>query len=210
MLLGQNFMILPAIDLMFLLAIAATVLRHPDDGDLIRRLKSRDPEALGELYDRYGKIAYTLILRIVRDQAVAEDLVQECFLRVWNRASGFDSERGALGPWILTVARNQGLDYIRSVQGRVWNSMTSTDSEHPAAFRDWESDLLDGVRLERVREALHRLNENQRQVIELAYFEGLSHSEMAERIQQPLGTIKTWIRTALKILRDELSVTAPA
>ena len=158
---------------------------------------------------RYGRLAYTIILRIVRDHAVAEDLVQESFLRVWNRAQGFDAERGALGPWILTVARNQALDYIRSVQGRVWKSMVSADSDHPGVFQDWENNLLDGVQLEQVRSALTRLSENQRTVIELAYFEGLSHSEMAERIHQPLGTVKTWIRTALKTLRDELTAKAP-
>lgn len=197
------------VDSFLLFALAATALRHPEDGDMARRLKNRDSEVMGELYDRYGRIAYTLILRIVRDQAVAEDLVQESFLRVWNRANAFDADRGALGPWILTVARNQALDYIRSVQGRVWNGMVSTDNEHPGAFRDWEGDMLDGVRLDQVRTALTKLSDNQRAVIELAYFEGLSHSEMAEKMQQPLGTVKTWIRTALRTLRDDLSVATP-
>jgi RNA polymerase sigma-70 factor (ECF subfamily) len=197
------------VDSFLLFAIAATVLRFPDDSNLARRLKARDADVIGELYDRYGRFVYTVILRIVRDHAVAEDLVQESFLRVWSRAQGFDADRGALGPWILTVARNQALDYIRSVQGRVWKGMVSADSDHPRVFKDWEGDLLEGVQLEQVRSALSRLNENQRTVIELAYFEGLSHSEMAERIHQPLGTVKTWIRTALKTLRDELTATAP-
>ena len=197
------------VDSFLILAVAATALRFPEDADLARRLKARDETAVGELYDRYGRLAYTLIYRIVRDQSVAEDLVQESFLRVWNRAQAFDAERGSLGPWILTVARNQALDYIRSVQGRVWSGMVSADSEHPGAFRDWEGDMLDGIRLDRVRTALTKLSDNQRTVIELAYFEGLSQSEMADRLKQPLGTVKTWIRTALKILRDELSVAAP-
>ena len=107
------------------------------------------------------------------------------------------------------MARNQALDYIRSVQGRVWSGMVPADDEHPGAFRDWEGDMLDGVRLDQVRSAINRLDENQRTVIELAYFEGMSHSEMAEKLTQPLGTVKTWIRTALKTLRDELSVAAP-
>jgi RNA polymerase sigma-70 factor, ECF subfamily len=199
----------PAHSLWLLPLLAATVLRFPEDNDLARRLKSRDPGIIGELYDRYGRIAFTLILRIVHDRAVAEDLVQECFLRVWTRSQAFDAERGSLGPWILTVARNQALDYIRSVQGRVWNDMASADNEHPQVFRNWENDMLDGVRLQQVRSALERLNDKQRTVIELAYFEGLSHSEMAERLKEPLGTVKTWVRTALKTLRDELSVVAP-
>jgi RNA polymerase sigma-70 factor, ECF subfamily len=189
---------------------AAVVLRHPEDGDLGRRLKARDPNVMGELYDRYGRIVYTLIVRIVRDRAVAEDLVQESFLRIWNRAQAFDSERGALGPWVLTVARNQALDYIRSVQGRVWNSVASADDEHPATFRDWEGGMLDAVRLRQVQSAIGRLNENQRAVIELAYFEGLSQTEMAEKMKQPLGTVKTWVRSALQTLRDELAVVAKA
>jgi RNA polymerase sigma-70 factor, ECF subfamily len=199
----------PVHSLWLLPLLAATVLRYPEDRDLGRRLKDRDATVVGELYDRYGRIAFTLILRIVRDRAVAEDLVQECFLRVWTRSQGFDADRGALGPWILTVARNQALDYIRSAQGRVWNTMASADTEHPSAFRDWEGEMLDGVRLKQVQSALTRLNEKQRAVIELAYFEGLSHTEMAERMKEPLGTVKTWVRTALKSLRDELSVVAP-
>jgi RNA polymerase sigma-70 factor (ECF subfamily) len=197
------------VDSFLILAVAATALRFPEDADLARRLKDRDATVVGELYDRYGRLAYTLIYRIVRDQSVAEDLVQESFLRVWNRAQAFDAERGSLGPWILTVARNQALDYIRSVQGRVWSGMVSADSEHPGAFRDWEGDMLDGIRLDQVRTALAKLSDNQRTVIELAYFEGLSQSEMADRLKQPLGTVKTWIRTALKTLRDELSVATP-
>lgn len=198
------------LDSLILLILAGTLLRFPEDGSLARRLKERDPNVVGELYDRYGRLAYTIILRIVKDQAVAEDLVQETFLRVWTRSQGFDADRGALGPWILTVARNQALDYIRSVQGRVWKDMAPADIDQPALFRDWEGDLLEGVQIQQVRSALDRLTENQRTVIELAYFEGLSHSEMAERTQQPLGTVKTWIRTALKTLREELSATTPA
>jgi RNA polymerase sigma-70 factor, ECF subfamily len=197
------------VDSFLILAVAATALRFPEDADLARRLKARDATVVGELYDRYGRLAYTLIYRIVRDQSVAEDLVQESFLRVWNRAQAFDAERGSLGPWILAVARNQALDYIRSVQGRVWSGLVSADSEHPGAFRDWEGDMLDGIRLDQVRTALTKLSDNQRTVIELAYFEGLSQSEMADRLKQPLGTVKTWIRTALKTLRDELSVATP-
>jgi RNA polymerase sigma-70 factor, ECF subfamily len=188
--------------------IAAAMLRYPDDGDLSVRLKARDQSAIGELYDRYGRVVYTVILRIVRDRAVAEDLVQECFLRVWTRSQGFDSEKGVLGPWILTIARNQALDYIRSVQGRVWNSMASADNEHPNVFRDWEGEMLDGVRLKQVQNALQKLTDKQKTVIELAYFEGLSQSEMAERMNEPLGSVKTWVRTALQTLRDELSVAA--
>ena len=199
---------LPLDSLWLIPLFAAAVLRRPEDDDLARRLRNRDASVVSELYDRYGRIAFTLIFRIVHDRALAEDLVQECFLRVWTRSHAFDAERGALGPWILAVARNQALDYIRSVQGRVWNSMASADSEHPNAFLDWEGDMLDGVRLQQVRSALEKLSDKQRAVIELVYFEGLSHTEMAERMKEPLGTVKTWVRTALQALRDELTVVA--
>jgi RNA polymerase sigma-70 factor (ECF subfamily) len=181
------------------------------DPELASRLKRRDPKALADLYDRYGRLAYSLILRIVRDAATAEDLVQETFLRVWNRVQGFDDERGALGPWLLAVARNRAIDYLRSAGGRMArNSMEMIGTEHPSLFGNFESDVLHQDTARRIRGALDRLAPNQRNVIELAYFEGLSQTEMAERIGQPLGTVKTWVRAALKNLREELGAVVGA
>jgi RNA polymerase sigma-70 factor (ECF subfamily) len=181
------------------------------DPELAARLKERDPKAIAELYDRYGRLAYTLILRIVRDTGIAEDLVQETFLRVWNRAPGFDAERGALGPWLLAVARNRAIDYLRSAGGRMArNSMEMLETEHPSQFGNFESDVLSQDTVRQIRGALERLTPNHRNVIELAYFEGLSQTEMAERMGQPLGTVKTWVRTALKNLREQLGATATA
>jgi len=190
---------------MTLLPLLFAIYVEGDDRDLAERLKRREPAAMGELYDRYGKLAYSLIYRIVRDTGVAEDLVQETFLRVWNRAQGFDAERGALGPWLLAVARNRAIDYVRSSGGKMTRgSLELEAAEHPTVFVNFEADVLSQDRARRVRGAMDRLNENQRHVIELAYFEGLSQSEMAERMGQPLGTVKTWVRTALKNLREEL------
>jgi RNA polymerase sigma-70 factor (ECF subfamily) len=180
------------------------------DADLVARLQRRDPQALAELYDRYGRLAYSLILRVVRDAAIAEDLVQETFLRVWNRAQGFDSEKGAIGPWLLAVARNRAIDYLRSVSGRERNALEFEETDHPTLYTDMEHDLLISDKARRVKAAMERLPDNHRQVLELAYFEGLSQTEMAERMGQPLGTIKTWVRTALKSLRDDLGAVAPA
>jgi RNA polymerase sigma-70 factor (ECF subfamily) len=149
---------------------------------------------------------YSLILRIVRDQATAEDLVQETFLRVWNRAQGVDPERGSVGPWLLAVARNRAIDYLRSAAGRQRNVLELDETDHPALYRDMEPDLLISDRARRVKTAMEKLSPNHRTVMELAYFEGLSQTEMAERMGQPLGTVKTWVRTALKSLRDELGV----
>ena len=179
--------------------------------ELAERLKRRDPQAMADLYDRYGRVAHSLILRIVHDAEIAEDLVQETFLRVWTRVQAFDSERGALGPWLLAVARNRAIDYIRSADGRMARSSYElVEIENPALFTNPEKDLLASDRLRRIRQALAKLNPNQRAVIELAYFEGLSQTEMAEKMREPLGTIKTWVRAALKSLRDELGVVASA
>ena len=94
-------------------------LRFKDDSDLAKRLQDRDPRAMSDLYERYGRLAYSLIYRVVRNTGAAEDLVQETFLRVWNRVQSFDQTRGALGPWVLTVARNRAIDYLRSVDGKM-------------------------------------------------------------------------------------------
>ncbi len=191
------------------LALLQAVLRFKDDGDLARRLRARDGGAMRELYDRYGRLVYSLILRIVRNSAAAEDLVQETFLRVWNRMQAFDQERGALGPWVLTVARNRAIDYLRSTDGRMSAGALELDHlEHPGQFRDFEDRALSLDRARRLKDAFEKLTPNQKMVVELAYYEGLSQTEMAERMQQPLGTVKTWVRSALKVLREQLTEVA--
>jgi RNA polymerase sigma-70 factor (ECF subfamily) len=195
---------------MLLLPLWLAIHAPAGDADLVDRLRRRDPQALAELYDRYGRLAYSLILRVVRDTGAAEDLVQETFLRVWNRVQAFDAGKGALGPWLLAVARNRAIDYLRSAAGRERNALEFEETDHPALYTDMERDILISDKTRRVKIAMEKLSANQRQVIELAYFEGLSQTEMAERMGQPLGTVKTWVRTALKNLRDELGAVVPA
>lgn len=196
--------------MMFLLPIVAAVLLK-EDPELARRLKNRDPKAMAELYDRYGRLTFALIFRIVRNEAVAEDLVQETFLRVWNRVQAFNHEKGALGSWVLAVARNRAIDYLRSVESRMTQSAFELEKlEHPALFSNFEANILNMDRVRALRGAFEKLTPNQRLVLELAYYEGLSQTEMAERLKQPLGTVKTWVRTALKLLRDELGEAAVA
>jgi RNA polymerase sigma-70 factor (ECF subfamily) len=174
------------------------------DGDLLVRLQRRDPHALAELYDRYGQVVFRLILRMVRDAGVAEDLVQETFLRVWNRIGGFDSERGAVGPWLLAVARNRAIDYLRLQEHRAGTTVDLNETEHPELFADLPADVLNFDLVRQVKRALDRLDSQERQAIELAYFEGMSQTEIAERLGQPLGTIKTWTRRALQQMRKTL------
>ena len=133
-------------------AITACGPRHrTDDETLVARLQRRDPQALGELYDRYGRLTYALILRVVRDAGIAEDLVQETFLRVWNRVQGFDAQKGSIGPWLLAVARNRAIDYLRSAGGRERNALEFEETDHPALYTDMERDLLHSDQARRVK-----------------------------------------------------------
>jgi RNA polymerase sigma-70 factor (ECF subfamily) len=192
-------------------AILQVALRRDDDADLVNRLKAHEPKAMADLYKRCGRLAYTVILRIVRNTGVAEDLTQETFLRIWNRVGSFDAERGALMAWVLTVARNRAIDHVRSQDGRMEASAVDLDRlERPGLFMDLDANALSIDRARRLKNALEKLNVNQRAVIELAYYEGMSQTEMAERLKQPLGTVKTWTRSALQILRTELIEAATA
>jgi RNA polymerase sigma-70 factor, ECF subfamily len=185
--------------------ILAALLSLQDDSELIQRLKRREAEAMSELYDQFGKVAFAVIVRIVRNAGVAEDLLQETFLKVWTRVAGFDDTRTSLGPWVLTIARNRAIDYLRSTDSRMSQSSCDLEKlERPRFFTDIEANYMNDDRIRIIRLAFTKLTENQRKVLELAYFEGLSQSEMATRLAQPLGTVKTWVRTALQLLRQEL------
>lgn len=190
--------------------ILSALLSLQDDSELIRRLKRREPEAMSELYDRFGKVSFSVIVRIVKDSGVAEDLLQETFLKVWNRVDGFDESRTAIGPWVLTIARNRAIDYLRSADSRLSQSSCDLERlERPRFFNNFEADYMSADQIRTVRAAFSKLTVNQRQVLELAYFEGLSQTEMADRLSQPLGTVKTWVRTALQILRQEVGAVLP-
>ena len=166
---------------------------------------------MSDLYSRYGRLVYSIIFRVVRNAATAEDLVQETFLRVWNRGQSFDAERGALGAWILTVARNRAIDHLRSTEGRMSAGAVELDLlEAPSRFSGIDERALSLDRARRLKGAFEKLTPSQKSVIEMAYYEGLSQTEMAERMQQPLGTVKTWVRSALKAMRQELTEEAVA
>lgn len=193
---------------MFFLILSA-ILSFQDEGPLIRRLKRHDADAMSELYDRFGKVAFAVIVRIVRDRSIAEDLVQETFLKVWNRVAGFDDERGALGRWVLAIARNRAIDYLRSADAKASQNACDLEKlERPHLFANIEAEYVTRDQLRIIRDAFQKLSENQRRVLELAYFEGLSQTEISAHLQQPLGTVKTWVRTALQALREGLGGSA--
>ena len=172
------------------------------EGELIAKLHARDADAIAVAYDRYGHLAYSLFVRVTRDQSTAEDLVQELFLRVWNKARDFDPNKGTLGVWILSIARNIAIDHVRSAQARFQTRLRSIDQTDQLSFsykpKEPES-IIDSARA--VRQAFSELNSNQRRVLEMAYFEGFSQSEIAAQLQEPLGTVKSWMRSAMGRLR---------
>jgi len=171
-----------------LLALAA----HDDEG------------ALAELYDRYSRIAYGLALRIVRDPALAEDAVQEAFLAVWRSAGSFRSDRAKPSTWILTLVHRRAVDVVRREERR--RAAPLEGNEEPDAYgmaTDEEIELTDRRRL--VQQALRQLPDEQREALELAYYGGLTQSELAERLSVPLGTIKSRMFTGLGRLRDILA-----
>jgi len=130
---GQDRRPLAIVILIFLLLSVSVA---EGDRELALRLKRHDSGAMADLYDRFGRVAYSVIFTIVRDSGIAEDLVQETFLRVWNRMAAFDAERGALGPWLLTVARNRAIDHIRSAGARITrNAYELEEREHPRYSR---------------------------------------------------------------------------
>ena len=163
---------------------------------LIRRLTRGDHQALGEFYDLYAGLVNGLAVRILRDRAEAEDTVQEVFVLVWQQASRFDAARGTPEAWLCTMARSRALDRLRRRSSRR-EEPQSDDRPSSAAPNTSEEALA-------VRKALDGLPDDQRRALELAYYEGLTQTEIAARLQEPLGTIKTRIRTAMIRLRGVL------
>ena len=184
-----------------------TAERRSADEQLAERLCKKDAQALADLYDQYARAAYSTAVRIVRDSAVAEDVVQETFFQIWTKAGSYDPRRGTIGVWVVRLARNRAIDYLRSAAGRMAaRAVQLSGAEASADGADPDSQLEDRRRIDA---ALRKLNPHQLVVIQLAYYEGMSQSEMAGHLNQPLGTIKTAVRAALRILRQEFAQPAP-
>src|SRR5262245_38521546 len=162
---------------------------------LLRRLAAGDARALGELFDAYSGLLGGLALRILQSRAEAEDVVQEVFVQVWRQAARFDGRRGNPEAWLCTITRTRALDRLRRRAAR--RERTGAAAPPGADVPRPEESLA-------VRQALGELSPEQRRALELAYYEGLTHAEIARRLGEPLGTIKTRIRTAMTRLRDAL------
>jgi RNA polymerase sigma-70 factor (ECF subfamily) len=177
-------------------------LAHLSDEALVALIARGEESALAELYDRFGRPAYGLALRILRDPALAEDAVQEAFLAVWRSATRFLPERAKAGTWILTFVHRRAVDLVRREDRRRAESLEEAHVESGEA-----SDEAVWLKLqrERVQDALRRLPDQQREALELAYYGGFTQSELAERLGQPLGTIKSRMFGGLTRLRELLA-----
>jgi RNA polymerase sigma-70 factor (ECF subfamily) len=179
-----------------------------NDADLIARVAEGDASALDVLYDRYSRVVYSFALRIVADPLIAEELLQEVFFRAWQQGRAFRESRGAFVTWLLSITHNMAIDEVRKRRRRPQKA----DSEEPetvlAAVADASQDVEGEVWLSSLRimieAALQQLPSAQREAIDLAYFQGLTQREIAERLGEPLGTIKTRMRLGIQKLREQL------
>ena len=175
---------------------------HLSDEALLALCSRGDDAAVGELYDRYGRVAYGLALRVVRDRILAEDAVQEAFLGVWRSAGSFLAEQGKPSTWILTLVHRRAVDLVRREERRRTEPLD--EIAQPTGEATDEEAWLRAQR-QVVQEALRKLPADQREAIELAYYGGFTQSELAERLGQPLGTIKSRMFTGLRRLRELLA-----
>lgn len=176
--------------------------------ELIDRIANKDRKAIAELYDRYAKLIYSLIFKIVKKKDDTEEVMQEVFLQIWEKAPSFDANKGNVYVWIVTMTRNKSIDRLRSK--RYKQDKLNSDIEPftlflPSADADALDQAVASEQAVRLQQALTELPDNQRELLEQSYFEGYSQSELAERHNLPLGTVKTRMRSGLKKLKDVLT-----
>jgi RNA polymerase sigma-70 factor, ECF subfamily len=170
------------------------------DAALLERVRIGDQRAMAEVFDRYSPIVYSVALRILREAGHAEDIVQEIFLGIWRKPTSFVEGQGSLGGWLVVVARNRAIDLLRQRK-----PSDSVDDVVLASRVNLALEAERNIVMEKVRKAMKDLPQQQQDSVELAFFEGMSHSEIAERTGDPLGTVKTRIRLALMSLRKALA-----
>lgn len=171
-----------------------------DEAQLIQRIIRKDQTALSELYQRYGALVYGLALRVLTNSVLAEEAAQDTFLKVWNQAYTWDANKGKLSTWLMTITRYTAIDRLRKEQNRPLASVALDDIEDLIGKRSF-LDTPQGQDSQLLRTLMRNLPNEQIQVIELAFFQGLSHSEIADELSLPLGTVKTRLRLGLQKLK---------
>jgi RNA polymerase sigma-70 factor, ECF subfamily len=175
--------------------LASTEKTVPDK-ELVSRVRAGDQNAMGALYDRYSSLVYAVGLRVLANSAAAEDLLQEVFMQLWSNPARFDASRGSLGAWLAVIARNRAIDAVRKrrYESDIEDIVVSVEP-------DLASEADRSRAAKNVRDVLNGMHPVQRQALEMAFFEGLTHTEIAAKTGEPLGTIKTRIRAGLLALR---------
>lgn len=183
-----------------------------DDVALLGLIAAEHSEALGALYDRYGRLVYTIAIHVVGDGETAEEITQDVFVRVWEGAGSYRPEMAKVTSWLVSIARHRSIDELRRRGVRPEKDSFAWPEESGAEIANGlpvlegpESEVENSLRNLRVRQAVADLSVDQRTVLGLAYFQGLSHSEIAEMLGEPLGTVKSRIRIAMQKLRDGLA-----
>jgi RNA polymerase sigma-70 factor, ECF subfamily len=170
-----------------------------DEAELMQRLIDRDQSALSELYDQFGRLVYSIAMRTVQNSNLADEVTQDTFLKIWEHPTRWDPQRGRFTSWLLAITRYTAIDHLRKDQRRpLQNSVELDDMRLGQAALVDDLSWQDGRML---HELMERLPEEQEQAIELAFFQGMSHTEMAEYLNLPLGTVKTRVRLALRKLK---------
>jgi RNA polymerase sigma-70 factor (ECF subfamily) len=173
------------------------------DSALVERMMSGDEQALSALYDRYSGMLYGMLMRILRDQHAAEEIVQDLFFQLWRGAAQFDANRGSLPAWLMVIGRNCAISRLRRRENRQPHEDSEDLSVQSVACSfNMEDEAARRVLMDRLKVAMQGLPDEQREALELAYFEGMTQTEIAARTGSPLGTVKTRIRTAMQVLKQ--------
>ena len=171
-----------------------------DDMRLVARIRAGDQHAMAELYNRYAKVVYGVALRVLQNAEAAEDVLQDVFLQLWRNPDAFDASRGTMAAWLAVISRHRSIDRLRQRR-------PETDIEECiiACGRDLSEETERNLVIEKVRQALAEMNPDHRTVLELAFFQGLTHTDIAQKTGEPLGTVKTRIRSGLQKLREKFA-----
>jgi RNA polymerase sigma-70 factor, ECF subfamily len=171
-----------------------------DDMRLVARVRAGDQQAMSELYDRFGKVVYAVALRVLRDAGAAEDVLQDVFLQLWRNPDAFDASRGSLAAWLAVITRHRSIDRLRKRRPEM-----DIEDCVIAGGPDMRDEAERKLVIDKIRGVLSEMNPDQRKMVEMAFFDGLTHTEIADKTGQPLGTVKTRIRGGLQFLRAKFA-----